>query len=130
MILGKKISRIFAALFVAFGFTSLMTTQAANAMGVEGYLAESIDTSIIDCTDDDGKGSAMYCVLDIVVTVLTFTIGVAGTLGSVISGFQYMTSRDNPTQMTKAKNRMINIVIGIALYVAFVAVLQFFLPSF
>ena len=51
------------------------------------------------------------------------------TLGIVISGVQYLTARDNEAQMTKAKSRLINIVIGLAIYAVMWGFLQWILPG-
>jgi hypothetical protein len=50
-------------------------------------------------------------------------------LGVVITGYQYMTARDNSAQVMKAKNRLLQIVIGLAIWVVFWGVLQFLLPG-
>lgn len=73
--------------------------------------------------------SSVFMVLNVILQVLTWGIGIAGTVGIVITGFQYMTARDDVTQMTKAKNRLIQIVIGLAIYAVMWAFLQWLLPG-
>ena len=53
-----------------------------------------------------------------IVDLLTGGVVVVGTIGIVICGFTYMTARDNEAQVAKAKKRMIEIVIGITVFVA------------
>jgi len=78
------------------------------------------------CVDgEDG----IFKVLNVILSVLTWGIGIAGTLGIVISGIQYMTAKDDPVQMTKAKNRLIQIIIGLAIYAVMWAFLQWLLPG-
>lgn len=81
------------------------------------------------CVSDDGSGSSIFTVLNIALQVLTWGIGIAGTFGIVISGIQYMTARDDPAQMTKAKNRIIHIAIGLVAYAVMWAFLQWLLPG-
>ena len=81
------------------------------------------------CMSDDGKGSSIFTVLNIALQVLTWGIGIAGTFGIVISGIQYMTARDDPARMTKAKNRIIHIAIGLVAYAVMWAFLQWLLPG-
>ncbi len=121
----KKIINIIATGVVAlsvFLSSTIVTAQPA-------YAAEhtTILTSCEEKEDDEGGG--IFCILNIVLEVLTYGIGIAGTLGIVISGVQYLTARDNEAQMTKAKSRLINIAIGLALYAVMWGFLQWLLPG-
>lgn len=78
---------------------------------------------------DDGEGSGIVMVLGIVVDVLTFGIGVAATIGLVLSGVQYLTAGDNAGQIQKAKTRIFHIVIGLVIYAVFFGIIQFLLPG-
>ena len=80
-------------------------------------------------TCDDGEGGGIFEVLNIVLTVLTYGVGIAATVGFVIAGFQYLTARDNEGQVAKAKQRMLQIVIGLFLYAMLWALLNFLLPG-
>lgn len=89
-------------------------------------------TSIIGgegCTDVGTSGEGIFTVLSIILNVLTYGVGIAGVLGIVISGVQYLTARDNEQQMAKAKSRIINVVIGLAAYAVMWAFLQWLLPG-
>lgn len=84
------------------------------------------DNGCVEGTDD---GSAIFSVLNVVLTVLTYGIGIAGTIGIVIVGIQYMTAKDNAGQMAAAKTRLIAIVVGLAAYAVMWAFLQWLLPG-
>ena len=71
----------------------------------------------------------IFMVLNVILQVLTWGVGIAGTLGIVITGIQYMTAKDNAAQMEKAKHRLIQIVIGLAVYAVMWAFLQWLLPG-
>ena len=88
-----------------------------------------VDTAIIECSDDDGHGGAIFEILAIVLNIVTYGVGAAAVIGVMIAGFQYMTAKDNPAQVSKAKNRLIQIAIGLAIWVLFWGVLQFLLPG-
>ena len=60
---------------------------------------------------------------------MTYGVGVLGTLGIVISGIQYATAGDNEGQTIKAKGRILNVVIGLLLWAAMYAILQFLIPG-
>jgi hypothetical protein len=87
-----------------------------------------VATSLISCSDT-GDGSAIFDVLAIALNIVTYGVGAAAILGVVITGYQYMTARDNSAQVAKAKNRLLQVVIGLVIWVLFWGVLQFLLPG-
>lgn len=91
-----------------------------------------VKTSILGgggCVDIEKDGGNIFKILNTILTVLTFGVGIAGTLGIVISGVQYLTARDNEQQMVKAKSRLVNIAIGLAAYAMMWALLQWLIPG-
>lgn len=92
-----------------------------------------VKTSILGGNDgeycDDGEGGGVYDILSIVLNVLTIGVGVLGVLGITISGIQYATAADNEQQMAKAKQRIIEVVIGLAIYAVMYGVLQWLIPG-
>lgn len=86
---------------------------------------EQLETAVLDCSGDD----AIFCILNNVLTVLTWGVGIAATLGLVISGMQYAAARGSVEQMTKAKRRIINIVIGLVVYAAMWGILNWLIPG-
>ena len=121
----KLILKIMAAMAIVFGLVFVGANSPAYAAN-----CGDVQTSIIDCGDTDtSKGGGIFVVINIVLTVLTFGVGIAGTLGIIITGIMYLTARDNEAQMTKAKSRLINIVIGLAAYAVMWAFLQWLLPG-
>ncbi|MBR3414789.1 hypothetical protein IKG73_02095 [Candidatus Saccharibacteria bacterium] len=86
-----------------------------------------VDTNLFGCVDSE---NGIMFILNIVYTVLTFGVGIAGTIGIVIAGIQYSTARDNEQQMAKAKMRIIQIVIGMAIWFFLFVFLRFLLPGF
>lgn len=119
----KKILAMVMAVAMIFGVTCVLPqkTFAAECGGVE--------TSVIDCDDGGDNGGGIFAILLIVLNVLTFGIGIAGTLGIIIAGIMYLTARDDQGQMVKAKNMLINIVIGLVAYAVMWAFLQWLLPG-
>ena len=78
--------------------------------------------------EDDGKGT-INSIIRFVIGTITVGITVLGTIGIIYSGFLFMTARENQAQATKAKRRIIEIVIGLILWVLAAAIISFFLPS-
>ena len=86
-------------------------TFAANCGGVP--------TSIIECGKDDGIDH----ILNLVIDILSVGVGIFGVIGISIVGIQYLTSSGNEEQARKAKRRIYEIIIGLAVYVVFYAIL-------
>lgn len=90
-----------------------------------------VDTSIIngDKYCDDGTGSGIASILNWLLTFLTGLVGVAAVIGMVISGIQYMASSGDEAKMVKAKNRIVQIVIGLVVWALMWAVLNWLIPG-
>jgi hypothetical protein len=86
-----------------------------------------VSTSIINCSSTDEN--ALFDVLGIFLNVATYGVGAAAIIGVILAGIQYMSARDNSTQVVKAKNRLLQVVIGLIIWVFFWGVLQFILPG-
>lgn len=111
--------------------TSGATESSPDSMNKQCGEGE-VYTSIIGgggCVSIEDNGGNIFSILNTVLTILTYGVGIAGTLGIVISGIQYLTARDNEQQMVKAKSRLINIVIGLAAYAFMWAFLQWLIPG-
>ena len=124
----KIVLKILAVLTLVFGAFAINTASPATA---DVYAdCAGAKTSIINCDENEKEeGGGIFVVINIVLNVMTFGVGIAGTLGIVITGIMYLTARDNEAQMTKAKSRLINIVIGLAAYAVMWAFLQWLLPG-
>lgn len=93
---------------------------------------DGVKTSVLGedgCVTGTDDGSAIFSVLNIVLQVLTYGVGIAGTFAIVIVGIQYMTAKDNAGRMAAAKTRLIAIIIGLAAYAVMWAFLQWLLPG-
>lgn len=115
-----KIRMVLAILFVAAClFVNVSTVSAADEC-----------TSILPpewC--DGGTGDGVWQILGLVLNIMTAGVGIAATVGLVISGIQWMTARDKEDQIVKAKNRIFNIVIGILVWGLAWIVLEWLLPG-
>lgn len=76
-----------------------------------------------------GNGEAIFNLLGIALNIATFGVAAAAIVGIVISGYQYMSARDNAGQVAKAKNRILQVIIGLFIWALFWGVLQFLLPG-
>ena len=75
-----------------------------------------------------------YCdgiwgILGIVLNVMIWLVGAFAVIGIIISAIQYATSSGDPAAMTKAKKRIIEIVIGLAAAGVMYAFLEWLIPG-
>ncbi|MBR1802057.1 hypothetical protein IJ768_02405 [Candidatus Saccharibacteria bacterium] len=85
-------------------------------------------TAILNVTGC-GNGDALFQLLGIALNVVTYGVGAAAVIGVIIAGYQYMSARDNAGQVAAAKNRLLQVIIGLVIWVFFWGVLQFLLPG-
>ena len=82
------------------------------------------------CLCDDGTGGGIVIhILSLVVDILTVGIGVLGVIGITVVGIQYLTAGGSEEKTRKAKQRMLEIVIGLIAYVLIYAILKWLLPT-
>lgn len=87
-------------------------------------------TSILPGDWCEGDGSAgISGILNLVLNIMTMGVGILATVGLIISGIQWLTARDNENQVIKAKSRIFNIVIGIALWGVMYMLLAWLTPG-
>ncbi len=102
---------------------NIITTFAAD-------VCKCIDTNMFGRVCSTGDGNEIYYILNIVINVLTAGIGILSIIGIAYFGVQYLTAKDDPAQVKKAKSRLMAIIIGLAAYATIYAGLYFLLPNF
>ncbi|HUO61874.1 MAG TPA: hypothetical protein VMT96_00275 [Candidatus Bathyarchaeia archaeon] len=123
------------------------TDQSANCTAAgPGGDAPTVDgscgqakTNIISCdsgscktTGSDGKftGAAVLgCVLKFGVSALTVLVGIGAVAGIVWEAIQYARAQDDQSVVSKARNRIRDIVIGLVVYIFMVAVINWLIPG-
>ncbi|MBQ6410031.1 hypothetical protein IJI18_02100 [Candidatus Saccharibacteria bacterium] len=79
---------------------------------------------------EDGTSLDIPGVIMLVVDILSIVVGIAGVIGIVYMGIQYLTAGGNEEKTRKAKRRLFEIVIGVAAYAVAYAFLRWLLPTF
>ena len=100
-------------------------SDIANKTKNEGV----VDTNFFGALQDDGKGCGIWLILNIILTVLTSGVIIAATIGMLLSAITYMTAKDNPEKIVKAKKRILDIIIGLFIYAAMWSILEWLLPG-
>lgn len=98
-----------------------------NLFSMKSVFADcaGVATGTINCDGNNG----VTALLALGLNILTYGVGIAGVIGILISGYEYMTAADNPSKMTQAKNRIIQVVIGLLCYAALWVGLRFLMPG-
>lgn len=85
----------------------------------------AVDTSVLPSSVSD-----IQSLLILIVKILFYGLGAAAVVGVVVAGILYLTARDNENQVTKAKTRLFEIVIGLVAWALMWTVLHFLIPGF
>ena len=86
--------------------------------------AECVQTALFGCYD-----GGIWGIIEIVLDIMLIGVGAAAVIGIIISGIQYMTSSGDPGAMAKAKNRLVQVVIGILAFGLMWVFLQWLIPG-
>lgn len=89
-----------------------------------------IDTIFFGTIKDDGSGCGVYSILGLVFQILTIGVGILAVLGITIFGINYLTAAGDVTKATKAKHRIFEIILGLAIYAVLYSALNFLIPEF
>lgn len=87
------------------------------------------DTSILDCGDATDEGGGIGYLLNLVLSVLVYGVGVAGVFGVTIAGVMYLTARDSAEQTTKAKKRLMEVAVGMVAFAVMGGLLSWLIPG-
>lgn len=126
MVITKHTKSLFiiSSLVIVFSVVFL-TSPSVFAACAE----DSVETNFFGCVEDNGEGCGVWIAINLILTVLTFGVAIAGTVGLVITAIMYLTARDNTNQVTKAKKRILEIVIGLAIYAAMWSIASWLIPG-
>ena len=86
-----------------------------------------VETSIVSC--DEGGSGGIFHLLSLVLDIFSMGVGIAAVIGIAIAGTQYLTSKGDSTNTTKAKRRLYEIIIGVVCYAVLWAGLRWLLPN-
>lgn len=89
---------------------------------------ENVETSKNDTTADAGSGD-LNKLLQAAIDTLAAAAGLIFVISFIIAGFQYLTARDNASQVAAAKERIFTLVITFILFVFGYGLLQWLVPG-
>lgn len=92
-----------------------------------------IATSILSCGGskdaDKVENTGIWRILLVVLNIMTGLVGLAAVGGIVYASILYTTAQNNSGQVTKAKETIFNVVLGLVLFALMYSFLQFIIPG-
>lgn len=89
----------------------------------------SVETNFFGCVEDNEEGCGVWLTINLIITIFTFGVAIAATVGLVLTAIMYISARDNADQLSKAKKRILEIIIGLAIYAAMWSVASWLIPG-
>lgn len=90
-------------------------------------------TTLIDCSEQTGTGditnSGLWGILLTAINILTAGIGIAAVGGVVYGSILYGTAGGEAANVKKAKEMIVNVVIGLVAYAFMYALLNYLIPG-
>lgn len=87
----------------------------------------AVETSVLPSF---GGPDGIKNLLLLITRILFYGLGAAAVIGVVVAGIMYLTARDNEQQVTKAKQRLFNVAIGLVAWALMWTVLHWLIPGF
>lgn len=112
---------------IILGISLLMPISVYAADCPEGQ----VPTAILGnggCAKADEDG--IWEILRLVVNIMSVGVGILGVVGITVVGIQYLTAGGSEEKTRTAKRRMLEIVIGLAVYAVAYGLLSWLLPGF
>ena len=81
-----------------------------------------------DCLNQ-GKTGQIMKLLEVGLNILAAAVGVTAVIMLIIGGIQYSSSNGNPQAVAAAKQKIINVLIGLAAFIFLYAFLQWLIPG-
>lgn len=134
-----KIKQTIIALALAVGLSGFVVSQPVYAEvcgGRELKTGESccggVPTSVLECDKTGGGGieeTGLWWLLILVINILSAGVGIAAVGGIVWGSILYTTSGGSIEQTRKSRTVIFNTIVGILLYFAMWAFLNFLIPG-
>ncbi|MCL2085352.1 hypothetical protein FWH09_00210 [Candidatus Saccharibacteria bacterium] len=122
--LVKNLLIVQTALFLCLGLALSPLTPSALAAGD----CDGVATGIL-APECDEKGGGIWYILNLVMQILTWGVGVVAVIGVVVASIVYTTAGGDEGKTRLAKTMIFNIAIGVVMYVLLYAIINFIMPG-
>ena len=127
----QKILPVIVSILMGLGLVApTFNTVPVYADDDDDKTQAAILTGCASEEDSKGGGAGITCIVRLVANIMSVIIGIAGIIGIVVVGIQYLTAGGNEEQTRKAKRRLFEIIIGIAVYALGYSLLNWLLPGY
>lgn len=119
------------AVMLAFSFVP-KTVNAAGCPEGSVEVSVSVDGTshcVGNTKSTNPSDNPIYIYLRGIIVFLGGLIGLAVVISIIVAGIQYSASNGNPQNVAKAKERLVNAVIGLLLYIFLAAILRYLIPQ-
>ena len=113
-----------AAIMMVGGMIGILAVSSSPV-----YAAKTLETNILDSSKLDNEGGGIFYLINLVLNILTYGVGVLGVVGLVWVGIMYITAGDNEGKIVEAKKRIFEIVLGMAVWIFLRLIAQFLIPG-
>lgn len=107
---------------------TLAPVMMAPAAHAESKCA-GVETAVLSCSDDKGGESTVMWLLKVALMILTWGAGILAAIGLMVGGIMWTTAGDNANQVARARQIILNVVIGLLLYIFLFAITNFLIPG-
>lgn len=124
----KKLKSILISFMVLFGIsiTALTIVDSVSAVNVTEETCKVEPDNII-C---EGKSEDLGVILNTVVDVLLYILGIISVIVLIIGGIRYTTSQGDPKTVETAKNTILYAIIGIGIAFSAYAIVHWVVGRF
>jgi hypothetical protein len=88
---------------------------------------DGVVTNVIKCSDSEKSG--IWGILLLVINILTAGIGVAAVGGIIYGSILYASAGSDPAKVKKAKEVILNVIIGLIAYALMYSFLNYIIPG-
>lgn len=122
----KKITLFIATLAIVLGVSgSLMASDTALAVNVFDQCSGNADSAV--CKSQGDNAASM---VQIVINLLLYVLGIIAVIMIVVGGIRYTTSNGNASQIKEAKDTILYSVVGLIVAMLSFAIVNFVLGRF
>ena len=131
----KKICTVFGVALISVAMVGAGAVWADEPVSSDPQIEPAHDPQcatilkgFCESAESDGEQTIKDIII-FVISILSVGIGVLATIGLIICGYLIMTARDNEQQVSKAKKRLLEIVIGIVIWAIGAGAVLLFVPD-
>ncbi|HEY1085885.1 MAG TPA: hypothetical protein VGE34_04130 [Candidatus Saccharimonadales bacterium] len=136
MVLTDMLTSTFTYKKIAFLFLAILAI-AVLAVSMHQHVAQAAtcggtEVSTLPACPDNGKkleDNAVWSILLLVINILSAGVGLVAIGGLVYASILYSSAQNNSGQVTKAKETIFNVILGMVMFALMWSFLQFLIPG-